>query len=162
VMNLVTETVFIVGCHNLPPESDHLFDKLSAARLLDGRVEFRSEIDSHLFGPLLRPQPDVARVAIKRLIARLRCVEALKARRFALDDRERRHHALQPRRPALRTSRTLAAPRGTHHHVRTDEGASGTFVLKYGHPIERISRADHASNSRYLRLWRVRRRLGRR
>src|SRR5258708_57996 len=118
VMQLVTQPVLVIFRHSAP--SGHLLDQLAAASFLDSRLELRSEIDAHLLGPLLRPHPNVARVAIVRIVARLRRVETRKSRRLALDHRERRHDSAQARRFALRASETLAPPRRTHHHVRAD------------------------------------------
>src|SRR5271163_1890896 len=118
-----------------PLRSGHLLDQLATARLLDRRLKLRSEIDAHLLGSLLRPHPHVARVAIERIVARLRRVETRQPRRLALDHRKRRHHPPHPRRLAMRTPDTLAPPRRTHHDVRADQPASRALILKNRHRI---------------------------
>src|SRR6202041_1376398 len=68
VVQLVTHPVLVIFRHSSP--SGHLLDQLATASFFDRRLELRSKIDAHLFGPLLRPHPDVARVAIVGIVAR--------------------------------------------------------------------------------------------
>src|SRR5579872_3892295 len=53
-----------------PPRSLHIFDQLATTRFFHRLLKFRAEVHAHLLGPLLCPQADVSRVAIKRFIAR--------------------------------------------------------------------------------------------
>src|SRR5208282_2274712 len=111
----------------------HFLDEFAASRFLHRRLELLTEIHAHLLRALFRPQPDIARIAIERLTARLAGVEIAEPRGLALDHRERGHHPARARRAAMRTRDARLAIR-SHHDVRADVRASGAFVLVNRHP----------------------------
>src|SRR6185437_1538504 len=67
---------------------EHFLDELAATRFFDCFLELGSEVRAHFLGALLGPQPDVARIAVKRFVARPRSIELRQPRRLARNHRE--------------------------------------------------------------------------
>jgi len=69
VVKFLTKPVFLVAHDSSGPlrpwQSVHVLDQFPAARLFDRLIEFRAQIDSHIFGTLLRPQPYVTRISVE-------------------------------------------------------------------------------------------------
>src|SRR5580704_18422579 len=110
----------------------HVLDEFTAPRFLDRLLELASEVDPHLLRALLRPQPNVARVPIERLVAWLGSIEIRQPRILIHRHRERRHHAMGARRTAMSACGPGFFFR-TQHHLRARTPAAATFVLEDGH-----------------------------